>query len=315
LSVFLAVTVAAADPGTPLPVTSELNDQKLGSVLIFNLYNSSASSPNTQNTRFTLTNYNLTTLVRVRLLFVASGGVVADAELCLTQAQTTSFLASDVDPNIRGFLIAVAVGSNGCPIQFNFLAGNAEVKLTSGHAASMAAVAVAAILATPTTCMMGSVSATLNFDGVSYNRLPRALALDKVRSSSDGNSTILVLNRIGGNLAAGAPATLGTVNGELVDPVAQGFTFNANSGSPQLFSTLSTVFPATTPPYTQLILAGSTGWMSLASATDAGMLGAVLNLNPNATTQANAFNSGGNLHMLTLATTTSLIIPVNAPGC
>lgn len=312
--VLLAARVSAADPGTLPPATSEINDQKLGSVLIFNLYSSSSSTPNSHNTRFGLTNYSTTTTALLHLFLVDSSGSVADFYICLTPNQTASFLASDVDPGTRGFLIGVVIGNDGCPINFNFLSGTADVKLSSGHAASLQAEAIAAIAATPTTCNAMSSTATLNFDGTNYNRLPRALALDKVRSSGDGNSTLLVLNRIGGNLAsAGAP--LGMVNGELVDAVAQGFNFTINSSSAQLFSTLSATFPATSPPYTQLIPAGCVGWMNLVSVTDAGMLGAMINFNPNAAVQVNAFNGGRNLRKLTLASMASLIISVFPPVC
>ena len=71
---------------------------------------------------------------------------------------------------------------------------------------------------------------TINFDGVMYNPLPRVLALDSVGSRADGNDTLLIVDRIGGNLGTGA-ATLGTLFGLIIvifalvlryDPEARG---------------------------------------------------------------------------------------------
>ncbi len=46
----------AADPGLEYPATSEVSDQKAGSVLFYNTYTSSASAPAQENTRVNITN-------------------------------------------------------------------------------------------------------------------------------------------------------------------------------------------------------------------------------------------------------------------
>ena len=112
----------AADPGLPYPATSEASDQKAGSVLFYNVYTSGATSGNTQNTRINITNTNSAVggNAFVHLYFVAEGCSIADSYICLTPNQTASFLASDVDPGITGYIVAVAVdGVFGCPIGFN----------------------------------------------------------------------------------------------------------------------------------------------------------------------------------------------------
>jgi len=53
-------------------------------------------------------------------------------------------------------------------------------------------------------CDGNSVTAELKFDGTAYNRTPAALALDNIGSTADGNDTLLIINRIGGNLGAGS---------------------------------------------------------------------------------------------------------------
>ena len=110
----------AADPGLLVPPTSEASDQKQGSILFYNTYTSGATSGNTQNTRINITNTSVTGAAFVHLYFVAEGCSIADSYICLTATQTASFLASDVDPGISGYLVAVAVdGVLGCPVSKN----------------------------------------------------------------------------------------------------------------------------------------------------------------------------------------------------
>src|SRR5262249_23116220 len=116
----MASAAFAADPGVAYPATAEVSDQKAGSVLIYNFYNSGAASGNSQNSRINITNTNSASGAFVHLFFVdGSNCSVADSFICLTANQTASFLASDVDPGVRGYIVAVASdGSLGCPISF-----------------------------------------------------------------------------------------------------------------------------------------------------------------------------------------------------
>lgn len=308
------IPARGADPGTVYPPSSEVSDHKPGSILFYNFYTSSASSQ-TQNTQFSLTNTSTVSATFVHLFLVADSGPPADFFVCLAATATKSFLASDVDPGISGYMVAVAVdGVNGCPLSFNFLSGEATIKLTTGHQASLGAEAFAALY--PgffPGCDANSVTAILNFDGVSYNRAPRMLAVDKLRSRADGNDTLLVLNRFAGNLQSGA-ATLGGIAGVLYDDQAAPFTFSF-IGSSQFRSSLSNTFPATSPNFESVIPAGRLGWMKLYSASDIGILGAVLNFNANAGASANAFNGGRNLRKLTFTTSATYTIPVFPPDC
>ncbi|MEP7342894.1 MAG: SdrD B-like domain-containing protein [Acidobacteriota bacterium] len=301
-------------PGALLPEGSPMNDQRAGSVLIYNVYTSGASDATLQNTRINLTNTHPTRTANVHLFFVdGTSCSVADSYICLTANQTTSFLASDLDPGTTGYVVAVATDAAGCPINFNYLIGDEYAKFTSGHAANLGAEAIPAIAGGLAFCNQNSVTATINFDGFSYGTVPRALAADNLPSRADGNDTLLILNRIGGNLATGA-STLGTIFGVFYNDAETSLSFSLTGGC-QFRSAISNNFPRLTPRFEQFIPAGRTGWFKLYSQSDFGLSGAILNANPNATTTAGAFNQGHSLHKLTLTSAASYVIPIFAPGC
>lgn len=293
-----------------------VSDQAAGSVLIYNFYASSASNPVLENTRLNLTNTSETEDVSVHLFFVDGETCsVADNYVCLTKSQTMTFLMSDIDPGVSGYIVAVAVDKQtGVPIFFNQLIGDAYIKLSSGHAANLGAEAIAAQLADPAVTDAAAMTATLNFNNISYNALPRVLAVSNLASPADANSTLLVVNRIGGDLrtrAATAGAMFGVVYDQLENPYS--FTF---SGGCQLRAPLTANgFPRTSPRLGSIIPAGASGWLKFWATADVPLLGAALNFNVNAASNANAFNQGRNLHKLTFTTTGSITIPVFASNC
>ncbi len=302
-------------PGTPLPASSIVSDQKAGSVLFFPIYDSSLTSPTRENTRLNLTNTDSSRMAYVHLFFVEAGaGQAADSFICLTPNQTISLLASDVDPGENGYVIAVAVdGETGCPINFNFLIGDESVKLSSGHAANLGAEAFAALPGATLACDLNEATAELLFDGICYNQAPRVLAVDNIPSPEDGNSTLLVFNRVGGNLANRA-TTIGDVFGVLFDDLEAPYSFQ-RSGTVQFRRELTNDFPRTTPRFAQVIPSGHSGWMKFYATSDRGLIGAVINFNPQAGSNALAFNQGHNLHKLALTDNASLTIPVFPPHC
>jgi uncharacterized repeat protein (TIGR01451 family) len=316
-------------PGACFPPGSQISDDKAGSILFYNFYTSGSSSSTENNARVSLTNTNPTQGVAVHLFFVDGATCsIADAFVCLTANQTVAFLMSDVDPGVSGYIVAIAVdgppgtaeGRNtGCPISFNFLIGNVYVKSTFSprRDADLAAETVEAEFGSPVPgCDVNSSTATLLFNGVpgqGYNRLPRVLAASNIASRADGNSTLLIVNRIGGNLATGA-ATLGTLFGVLYDDAENGFSFSL-VGPCQLRGELSNNFPRTTPRLDNLIPTGRSGWLKIWSQDEVGILGAIILENRNATANPNAFNGGHNLHKLTFNNSVSLIVPIFPPSC
>ena len=309
----MVINCQQAGPGMLPQFVSPLSDGRPGSVLMYNVYTSAATGGEAQNTRIAITNTHLQQAAFVHLFFVAESCSVADSFLCLTPNQTATFLASDLDPGTSGYIVAVATDPRGCPANFNFLIGDEFVKLASGHATNLGAEAIAAIAGGLPVCDSNSVTAQLSFDGLSYAPVPRALALSNLASRADGNDTLLVLNRIGGNLGIGA-STLGSIFGILYDDAEHGLSFSF-SGNCQLRSSINNNFPRTAPRFEQFVPAGRSGWMRLYSQSDVGITGAAINFNANAASTAGAFNQGHNLHTLTLATAASYVIPVFPPNC
>jgi hypothetical protein len=158
------------------------------------------------------------------------------------------------------------------------------------------------------------VTALLSFDGFTYNSAPRVLAASNIPARADGNDTLIVLNRFGGSLAAGA-ATLGSIFGILYDDTENPLSFTFIASTCQFRSSLSNSFPRTAPRFEQFIPAGRSGWAKFYSLSDIALLGAQLNYNASAGTAANAFNQGHNLHKLTLTTAATLTIPIFPPNC
>jgi hypothetical protein len=301
-------------PGEPFAAANVTSDQKAGSVLIFPFYSSSAVNPALENTRLNLTNADSSRAVYVHLFFIESTGQVADSYLCLTQNQTATLLTSEVDPGVSGFVVAVAAdGATGCPINFNFLIGDEYVKLASGHAASLNAQAFAMLPGARVQCDATSSTAELDFDDVSYNAAPRVLAIDNIPSPVDGNSTLLILDRVGGDLRDRI-SSIGQFFGILYDDVENPHSFES-SGSAQLRRLLTRDFPRTTPRLPDVIPTGHSGWLRVWMNADRGMIGAVINFNANATRQTTAYNQGHNLHALTLTTRSSFTMPVFPAHC
>lgn len=315
-AVMFAATVArAADPGLVYPAGSPVSDDKAGSLLIYNIYTSSPAAPGAQNTRINITNTSVTSGTFVHLFFVeGSSCSVADRYVCLTANQTTTLLASEQDPGTTGYLVALATDPDGLPAEFNFLIGDEYVKFSTGHFAGLGAEAFSKLTRDNVVSTDGSLAA-LFFDGLllagSYNRVGRVLAVDNIGDRASGNDTLLILNRIGGNLITTA-ATLGTLFGLLYDDAEQPHSFSF-AGACQFRAVLTNDFPRTAPRFELVIPAGQSGWMKIFSNSDIGILGAVLNRN--STQGAGAFNEGHNLHRLTLSAAANYVIPIFPPGC
>ncbi|MEK7832118.1 MAG: hypothetical protein AAB401_13580, partial [Acidobacteriota bacterium] len=303
-------------PGKAYPALSEVSDQKEGSILFYPIYTSEATNGNVQNTRISNTNTSGTEKVTVHLFAVDGASCsILDAFLCLTPNQTSSFLASDFDPGNTGYLMAVAVEDNtGLPRAFNELIGDEYVKFSSGHAANLAAESIAASMMFPAGLDATNTTATLRFDGMNYNRLPRVLAASNIGSTADSNSTMMIIDRVGGNFTTSG-ALIGNITGLLWDDAENQYSFTANLSSCQYRKVLDNSFPRTFTPFNRVLPAGRTGWMKFWAVNDSALFGAQINFNPTTNANSGAFNQGHNLHHLTLTDTATIVIPLFIPSC
>jgi len=244
----------------------------------------------------------------VHLFFIDGADCsVADRFVSLTPNQTTSFYASELDPLITGYMVAVAVDESGCPRFFNHLVGESFVKFESGHMANLPATGIAALAGGQRPCAATDVTTDLVFDGISYNELPRTLAVDSIAPRAEGNQTMLVINRIGGEMASTGGPLLGSLYGVLYDDLERGSSYTMGGQTCQLRTLLTNSTLRTTPRFETMIPAGRSGWMKISAAEDEGIIGAVLNYNPN------GFSQGHVLHSLTTTRTVVMTIPVAPP--
>ncbi len=305
--------IREVDPGTLFPPSSVVSDQKAGSILVYNFYKSDTSRPDS-DTEINITNTHQSQTVAVHLFFVRNTSCHApNIHVCLAGNQTVSFLASDFDPNNSGYIIAIAVDRNtGVPISHNFLIGGEYIKTASGHNGKLNAVAIAALYSGSLPGYVpSSPTATINFDGslTGYNLIPRVLALDGIPSRTDGNDTLLVVNRIGGNLT-GTVGPISSISGILYDDAENPHSFSASPNTCQVQSSLTNSFPSTVPPFESVIPTGRSGWMKFFEGSgDFGLLGAALNAN----NLSDSFTGARNLKATTLSESNSLVIPVITP--
>ncbi|MEY4166619.1 MAG: hypothetical protein RIR52_443, partial [Acidobacteriota bacterium] len=299
----LTVKAPLSGPGNLPVVAGQPSQQKPGSVLIFNVYTSSVSSTQSE-TLLSLTNTNPVNPTSVHLFFVDGATcTTADQIITLTQNQTTTFMASDIDPGVTGYLIAIAVDATGCPAVGNYLIGTEAVRFEGGHHAMLAAVGVAGIAIGTPPCEPSAVTTTILFNGSMYDELPRSLAIATLPSLASGNSSLLIINRIGGDLTTGA-ARLGPLAGLLFDDSEVARSFTIPAGACQLRGLLGNNFPRTVPRYTTVIPAGRTGWMKFWAVEDEAISGVMIN------EAVSGLSGGYNLQTLTTTSSATLTIPV-----
>ena len=208
--------------------------------------------------------------------------------------------------------MAIAVDDNGCPVIHNALIGDVYVKFSSGHEANLAAESLAAN--TVPVCDNSTSSVDLFFNGVQYDQLPQTLAIANLPSSVDGNQTMLILNRVSGNLGIGTDS-LGAIAGILYDDAEKAASFTFSDNKCQVNFVITNSLPRTAPRFTTVVPSGRSGWMKLYNYNGSPMLGAVINFNPAAAASPTAFNQGHNMHKLRLAPTSSFKIPVFPANC
>lgn len=182
------------------------NDSRPGSVLFFNRYTSDPNDPQRGDTQINITNISPVDSASVHLFFVQGAtGSVADFGLSLMPNQTLSFLTSDIDPGIEGYMIAVATDGS-VPVQNNSLIGTALIRENDGHQIVLPAFPVAKI-SPGRVARDEDDSVRLKFNGVEYERLPGSLAVTSFNSETADASSMVVFSPAG-DLVSGSTETI-----------------------------------------------------------------------------------------------------------
>jgi hypothetical protein len=283
--------------------------------LFYPVYTSNPAAPAQQNTRFSITNTNQNASAFVHLFFVdGTTCSIADSIVCLTPNQTMTSFAAELDPGVTGYLIAVPIDSNGCPISFNHQIGDAYVKFESGHFGNYGAEQISAAAEEAATCNANSVTALLEFDGIHYGRIPRVLAIDSILSPGDNNSTLIFIDRFGGDLQVGA-ARIGNLFGVLFGDQEDAHSWGFASNLCQFRGVLSDSIPRTVPRFQNVIPAGTTGWMKFWGGENVGLFGTTFTFNSQSNVAAGAFGGARNMHKLRFNERVTLTMPVFPPAC
>jgi hypothetical protein len=187
ISLLLAVFISSADA---FAQNTPPSDQKSGSILFFAQYTSDTVDPMRENTQIHITNTDVMGDVDVDLYFVdGSTCSVANARATLLPNQTASFLASDIDPGVVGYIVAVA-NLGGVPVWFNNLVGDAYIRKIDGQVAMLPAVAVSRVSHRDVELATES-SADLIFDGSEYERLPQVVVASSFNSQITHDTTLV----------------------------------------------------------------------------------------------------------------------------
>ena len=302
--VFIFTTTALAQIRTdPCEAYIELlrntppSDQKAGSVLFFAKYISDAVDPIHENTQIHITNTHPMSDVDVDLYFVdGSTGSVAHARLTLGPSQTGSFLASDLDPGVVGYIVAVA-NFTGVPVRFNHLVGDAYIHEIDGQVAMLPAMAVNRIPRDDVR-LTSEISADLIFDGREYERLPQVVAVSSFNSQTTHDSTLVTFVP---NPHLGVTVNeSSTITALIYDDTARvrstSFITRAYRRTPLLSLRIS-------EDLNNFVKAGRTGWIKLMTTAERPLLGAIFTRGPQ-------FNGAMNFRHISLLPSYTITVPV-----
>jgi hypothetical protein len=213
LAALVALSAAAlANTFTPTVANPGVSDQKAGSVLVFPYYTSAADgSFNRSDSLLTITNVcngpattgGIPNYSYLHLFFM-NGCSPADTYVCLTPNGSIQIKASDYDPTVTGYLIAVAVDANGAPTQNNCFIGSAFIRDdNNGIIGSYGAEAFWKYTSTPPPVVGGN--ATISLDGTNYDAAPVQFSV-QIQDPAVADEFI-VLASVSGNLGSALAST------------------------------------------------------------------------------------------------------------
>lgn len=311
---FMTFLVLLASASAQPILNVQVSDQKAGSLLVFPYYTSKAQDR--RDTRITISNPGAQGVAVHVFLMDGSNCSQADQFLCLTPNASIAFKASDLDPEVTGWVLAVAVNPNdGRPVAANTLIGNAYV-IDGDYLGNYGAESFWAT-GDPSTVVGANAgawgTATLKFNGGAgaggYDMLPTQFAVE-VQSISDSVGQRIVTVGMVGDLTAGSPTGAGQVGiGQLYNGNEKpfgSFTRILNEGC-QASVVLSGSVPRVPLGMGNLIPPGHVGTMKF-------FIGGGVGLFMTSKTLGNRWSGIRNLHKLSVMEKT-LTIPIFTPAC
>lgn len=295
---------------TPVVGVGIPSEVKAGSILFYNLYTSDPAKPYLEDTQINVTNTDDQRPAIVHIFWVDGvTGLPTNTFLCLKPGYHANLRASEVDPGITGYIVMVAVDITGVPVKSNSLVGTAYVKMKTGHHAVLNATSFAALATVPALVADGEETVQLKFDGLKYDLAPRILNIDNFPSPLDGGSTLLVVNRFGGDLTKQNPIEgFGNLPAVFYNDVEKPVNVTLPSTGVQSRNELKDGYPRVIPRFSLQITAGRTGWMRFNSGNGTSIMGALLTYN-----SRSVRNGGRNLRTVALMDVESYTMPIIVP--
>jgi hypothetical protein len=327
LALLLALSAAAlANTFTPTVANIGVSDQKAGSILVFPYYTSDLATGS--DTLITVTNVcngpqataGVPNYSFLHLFFLSGANCSpADTFLCLTPNGSLQILASDYDPMVTGYLIAVAVdGQTGAPVQNNCFIGSAFVRDNANSTiGSYGAEAFWKLSATPAPVSGGN--ATLSLDGTNYDAAPVQFSAQIQDPGTGAGSAdeIIVLASVSGNLGESMSSAVQVGFGVLYrsDEFPASFTPSIGSGC---FSQTVVQPPSGSNPGIRIVpgnintfLKGDFGYLKFNTTPAVGLL---ISKQGAANSNVNQFSGIRTLHKTNVGEAT-LITPCFPPFC
>lgn len=299
-SLLMTVLLVGGIAASAQTVANYPNDMKPASVLFFNRYTSNPSNPQQGDTQISITNLSQSQSGYMHLFLVdGSTCSVADFTLGLTPNQTVSFLMSDFDPGIQGYIVGVATDGS-TPTQFNWFAGHASIREAEGpNGRSGIIPAVGVSKKSPGEISpKGDGSYSIVFNGAEYEQLPTSVALTSFNSQTTENTNLIIYSPTN-NLMLGSADSISVftlIYDDTEKSISSSFSFRCylNNSLTNLFNRGGGI--------NRHVPFGRTGWIRM-SASGRPLLGSVITKGP-------VFQGAYNLYTISLLSSYEITLPV-----
>lgn len=286
-----------------VPNAPAVSDQKAGSMLVFPYYTSNSQTK--ADTRITISNVGTETTI-VHLFLMEKSCTQADQFVCLTPNASLALKMSELDPEMTGWVLAVAVNNYGVPVQQNNLIGNAFVS-DGQYVDNYGAEAFRKHSRfTPITYGTSGDTAKLALNDVDYDAAPSQYSIE-IQSPVDAVGQRIVSVGLNGSVIDGLSGAGQVGIGQIYNGNEKPFgSFSAFlTGKCFALATIDTKTPRVPLGMDKVVPAGQVGTVKF---NTGGAVGLIM------TPRGNAWSGIRTLHT-TATTNTSIVIPVFIPTC